>query len=216
MKEHPRSTLNLLLVNASARNADSVSRSLADELVSELQQAESPLEIIQRDLVEAPPFIDADWITANFTPEEERTADQRETLADSDALVAELKAADTLVIATPIYNFGIPAALKAWIDMVARARLTFRYTEKGPKGLLNNKRAYVVVASGGTEVGSDIDFATGYLRHVLGFLGITEVEIIAADRLTSGKAESIATARAQIRRATLSHRGRHESVSTAV
>jgi FMN-dependent NADH-azoreductase len=86
------------------------------------------------------------------------------------------------VIATPIYNFGVPASLKAWIDQVARARLTFRYTENGPQGLLAGKKAYVLVATGGTEVGSAIDFATPWLKFVLGFLGITDVELIAADR----------------------------------
>jgi FMN-dependent NADH-azoreductase len=113
---------------------------------------------------------------------DQRSAAQRAALAESDALVAELAAADLLVIGVPIYNFGVPAALKAWVDMVARARLTFRYTENGPEGLLRGKRAYLVVASGGTAVGSEIDFATGYLRHVLGFLGIEDVQIIAADR----------------------------------
>jgi FMN-dependent NADH-azoreductase len=116
--------------------------------------------------------LDTDWVTANFTPPEERGEAERAALAESDALVAELKAADVLVIGVPIYNFGIPAALKAWVDLVARARVTFRYTEQGPVGLLTGKRAYLAVASGGTPVGSAIDFATGYLRHVLGFLGI--------------------------------------------
>jgi hypothetical protein len=97
--------------------------------------------------------------------------------------VAELKAADTLVIGLPIYNFGVPAALKAWVDQVARAGVTFKYSEYGPKGLLEGKRAIVAVASGGTEAGSDIDFATGYIRHVLGFIGITDVEFVTADRL---------------------------------
>jgi len=107
--------------------------------------------------------------------------------------------ADVLVIGVPIYNFGIPAALKAWVDMVARARLTFRYTEQGPEGLLRVKRAYLVVASGGTAAGSAVDFATGYLRHVLGFLGIDDVEIIAADRAqVRGPADTLNSALARI------------------
>jgi FMN-dependent NADH-azoreductase len=104
-------------------------------------------------------------------------------LALSDSLVAELQAADTVLITLPIWNFGIPSTLKAWIDQVARAGVTFRYTPDGPVGLLEGKRAILAVASGGTEVGSAIDFATDYLRHVLGFIGIHEVEIVAADRL---------------------------------
>ena len=95
----------------------------------------------------------------------------------------EIKAADVVLIGLPIYNFGVPAALKAWIDLVARAGVTFRYTESGPVGLLAGKRAIVTVASGGTEAGSDIDFATPYIRHALKFIGITDVLFVKADRL---------------------------------
>ncbi|MEO9598959.1 NAD(P)H-dependent oxidoreductase [Parasphingorhabdus sp.] len=123
-----------------------------------------------------------DWVHANFTDENERTDAQKAELALSDRLVDELIAADTLVIGTPIYNFSVPASLKAWIDMIARARKTFQYTANGPEGLLTGKKAYVLIASGGTEVGSDIDFASGYLRHILGFVGITDVTIVAADQ----------------------------------
>ncbi|MEO0699174.1 MAG: NAD(P)H-dependent oxidoreductase, partial [Pseudomonadota bacterium] len=91
--------------------------------------------------------------------------------------------ADTIVIGAPIYNFGVPAAVKAWIDQVARAGITFAYTENGPKGLLEGKRAIIVVASGGTKVGSEIDFAIGYLKFALGFIGITNVELVAADQM---------------------------------
>ena len=107
--------------------------------------------------------------------------------------------ADALVIGVPIYNFGIPAALKAWADMVVRARLTLRCTEQEPEGLLRGKRAYLAVASGGTAAGSAVDFATGYLRHVLGFLGIDDVEIIAADRAQArGPADALNSALALI------------------
>ncbi len=116
----------------------------------------------------------------------------------SDSLVAELKDADVLVIGVPIYNFNVPASLKAWIDMIARARLTFRYTENGPEGLLQGKKAYLVVATGGVPVGSPVDFATPYLKHALGFIGITDVEIIAADRLNSQADEAMDSARARI------------------
>ena len=199
MTTPPDAAINLLLVSASARTTDSVSRALAEELLTSLQDPATELTIRRRDLTDVPPLVDEDWIAANFTPAEDRTEAQRERLSTSDRLVEELKAADVLVIATPIYNFGIPAALKAWVDMVARARLTFRYTDQGPKGLLENKRAYLVVTSGGTEVGSDIDFATGYLRHVLGFLGIRDVEIVAADRLAARQTSSLEAARARIR-----------------
>ena len=128
---------------------------------------EGEIELTRRDLSKGIPLVDEAWINANFTAEEDRTAQQREALAESDALVAELRAADVVVIGSPIYNFGVPAALKAWVDMIARARLTFRYTAEGPKGLLEGKKAYVVIASGGVPVDSSVDFATPYLRQAL-------------------------------------------------
>ena len=137
-------------------------------------------------------------MNANFTPEADRDATQRDTLALSDQLVAELKAADTIVIGAPVYNFGVPAALKAWVDLVARAGLTFKYSETGPVGLLEGKRAIIAVATGGTPVGSDIDFATGYLKHIMGFIGIHDVEVIAADRVMANGPEAVADAKAEI------------------
>jgi FMN-dependent NADH-azoreductase len=144
------------------------------------------------------PFVNEAWISANFTAEEERSEEQRATLNFSDKLVEELQAADVLVIGSPIYNFGIPASLKAWVDMIARARKTFRYTENGPEGLLEGKKAYVVIASGGVAVDSPVDFATPFLRQALRFVGITDVEVIAADQLGINAEESIDSARAQI------------------
>lgn len=194
--------LRVLRVDSSARSEGSMTRRVADELIEQLREREGAVAVSMRDLaVGAPSFVDASWVNANFTPSEERNEEQRAALAESDALVSELKAADVLVIGVPIYNFGIPAALKAWVDMVARARLTFRYTENGPLGLLNGKRAYLAVASGGTAVGSEIDFATGYLRHVLGFLGIDDVHVVAADRLMArDEREAMRHAHAQIDR----------------
>jgi FMN-dependent NADH-azoreductase len=200
---YPRfGTLKVLRVDGSARSASSVSRRVADELIERLRERVSAVEVSERDLaVESPSFVDAAWVEANFTPPEKRDEQQKVALAESDALVSELKAADVLVIGMPIYNFGIPAALKAWVDMVARARLTFRYSEKGPEGLLKGTRAYLAVASGGTAVGSEMDFATGYLRQVLGFLGIGDVHIVAADRLMArGEEEAVLDARTQIDR----------------
>jgi FMN-dependent NADH-azoreductase len=178
-----RTPLQILRVDSSARRDGSVTRRLADKLVERLTADGGETRVQSRDLAyAAPPLVDAAWVDANFTPPEQRSEAQRAALAESDRLVAELQNADVLVIGLPVYNFGIPASLKAWVDMVARARLTFRYTENGPVGLLQGKRAYLVVASGGTAVGGELDFATGYLRHVLGFLGIEDVEIVAADR----------------------------------
>ena len=173
-------TQTILRIDASARKSGSISRDLVDRIVAKASTA----RVITRDLADTPvPQINEDWIGANFTPADTRTEAQTETLALSDTLVAELMDADTIVIGLPIYNFGVPSALKAWIDMVARAGVTFRYSEAGPEGLLTGKRAILAVASGGTKSGSEMDFATGNIRHVLGFMGITDVTIVAADQL---------------------------------
>ncbi len=174
-------THTILRIDASARRTGSISRELNDRLIDRFA-TEGAVAVTTRDLTQALPQIDEDWIGANFTPASDRSDAQREKLALSDTLVAELQTADTLIIGLPIYNFGVPSALKAWIDLVARAGVTFRYTAEGPRGLLEGKRAIITVASGGTEVGSEIDFATGYLRHVLGFIGIEDVQFIRADR----------------------------------
>ncbi|QGX99611.1 FMN-dependent NADH-azoreductase [Roseovarius faecimaris] len=169
-------TQTLLQIDSSARMQGSTTRALTTRIAERLGGA-----LTRRDLSSALPQIDENWVNANFTPEADRTPAQRAALALSDQLVAEIKAADVLIIGVPVYNFGIPTALKAWIDQIARAGVTFRYTEAGPEGLLNGKRAILAVASGGTKVGSDIDFATGYMRHILGFIGITDVTLVSAD-----------------------------------
>jgi FMN-dependent NADH-azoreductase len=190
--------LRILEVAASGRSKDSVSRMLSGDLVDALEARHGNVVLARRDLSDGLPFVDESWIEANFTAPEERNAAQRAALAQSDALVAELEAADVLVIGAPIYNFGVPAALKAWVDMIARARLTFRYTENGPEGLLKGRKAYVVIASGGVPVDSPADFATPYLRQALAFVGISDVEVIAADQLNSRADESIDAARLRI------------------
>ena len=188
---------NILRIEASPRSDTSVSRGLTAKVIEHLG-GQTSVRVTERDVSEGLPFVDADWIAANFTPADQRTAEQSQKLRTSDQLIDEIKSADTLVIGTPIYNFGIPATLKAWIDQVARVGLTFRYTEKGPVGLLEGKRAIVVVASGGTKVGSDIDFATPYLRHALKFIGIEDVTVIAADALGKDAIEKIKEAEAEI------------------
>ena len=190
--------LKILEVSSSGRQTGSVTRELSVELISALEQRAGNVQIRHRDLSVSVPLVDEAWINANFTPADERSADQRDALAASDELVAELQDADVIIIGSPIYNFGVPAALKAWVDMIARARLTFRYTENGPEGLLLGKKAYIVVASGGVAVDSEVDFATPYLRHALRFLGITDVEVIAAEQLMVAADQSLNNARQQI------------------
>jgi FMN-dependent NADH-azoreductase len=181
--------LRILEVQASARSTGSISRDLTADLIAALEDRHGKVEVTQRDLANGLPFIDEAWVSANFTPE---------ILSRSDDLVAELQAADIIVIGAPIYNFSVPAVLKAWIDMIARARLTFEYTENGPVGLLKDKKVYAVVPSGGVPVGSPVDFATPYLRHALGFVGITDVEIIGAQGADRGNDEALDSARARI------------------
>lgn len=187
-------TRTVLHIDSSARTEGSVTRDLSAQIVGRLGAA----DVIRRDLAAPLPLLDGAWVGANFTPADQRSAEQKQLLALSDSLVEELKQADTIVIGTPIYNFSVPSTLKAWIDLVARVGVTFQYTENGPVGLLEGKRAIIAVASGGTQAGSDIDFATTYLRHVLGFIGITEVEIVAADAMAVDAEGALAKARTQI------------------
>ncbi|MQX35488.1 FMN-dependent NADH-azoreductase [Roseospira navarrensis] len=190
--------LSVLRIDASARTTGSVTRDLTDHVMQALGET-GPLDITVRDLAATPPpLLDEAWIHANFTDPAERSAEARAALAVSDTLVAELKAADVIVIGLPVYNFAPPAVLKAWVDMVARARETFRYTAEGPEGLLTGKRAILAMASGGTETGSAIDFASPYLRHILGFMGITDVSVVAADRHMTAQDDRIAAARATV------------------
>jgi FMN-dependent NADH-azoreductase len=188
----------VLTVQSSARTDGSVTRRLAEGVVARLRAAEPDVTVTTRDLAEGVSPVDSDWVDANFTPAEDRTPEQWAALAESERLVQELEAADVVVIGAPIYNFAVPAALKAWIDQVARAKRTFRYTETGPEGLLTGKTAYVAVASGGLPLGSDVDFATGYIRHVLGFLGITDVRFLDASAAMVRDDDPVASALAAL------------------
>jgi FMN-dependent NADH-azoreductase len=170
---------SILNVQASASLESSVTRMLSKATVTHLAAD----NVVTRNLSHGIKLLDSDWIVANSTPATERTDEQKNALALSDTLIAEINEADTLVIGLPIYNFGVPAALKAWIDQIARVGITFSYSENGPVGLLENKRAIILLASGGTKMGSEIDFASAYMKHILGFIGITDVTIIAADAL---------------------------------
>ncbi|MBO9445420.1 NAD(P)H-dependent oxidoreductase [Ruegeria sp. R14_0] len=183
-------TKTILHIDASARRTGSATRDLSNQIVGHLGAE----RIIRRDLASPLPLLTEDWINANFTPADQRDEVQRDLLALSDELVSELQNADTIVIGLPIYNFSVPAAFKAWIDLVARAGLTFAYSENGPKGLLEGKRAILAIASGGTEVGSEIDFATNYAKHVMGFIGIHDVDVVAADRMALDAEAALANA----------------------
>ena len=192
------SNRTILRIDASMRRQKSVSRMLADEMVAALGARKSSINVINRDLAAGIGIVNAAWIEAERTSEENRTSDQRALLTQSDALVAELQAADDIVIATPIYNFSVPAALKAWIDLICRDKTTFVYENDSPRGLLSNKRATVIVTSGGTLAGKDIDFNTSYIQHILGFIGVNDVTIIDVTGLAKNRSRVIADARKEI------------------
>ncbi len=170
--------MTTLVINASIRGEESVSRALSHKLAQKLGR-----KIIERDLTTTNYFINADSFAAAGVPEEERTPEQQEgdVIKLADALIDELQKANHIIIGAPVYNFGPPASLKAWADLVARAGTTFRYTENGSEGLLDGKKAYIMAVSGGVPIGSDMDFMSPWLKFFLGFLGITDVEMITAD-----------------------------------
>jgi len=174
--------MKILRIDSSAKTETSVSRRLTDRIIDGLKTNGKSPEVTFRDLNEYLPQVDSAWIEANNTPADDHTDEHKKTLALSDTLVAEIEAADTLIIGVALYNFSITASLKLWIDLICRARKTFAYVDGSPKGLMTGKKAIICFASGGTPFGSDIDFASGYLRHILGFIGITDVTFISADK----------------------------------
>ncbi len=188
---------NVLHISASIRGEESVSRQLGNLVLDNLKAGGAT--VTERDLsANDIPFVDAARFEANLTPAADRTPEQAELAAIADTLIAELQAADAIVFSVPVYNFGVPAVVKAWADLVARAGTTFHYTANGPEGLLTGKKAYIAVASGGTPIGSDFDFMSSWLKFFLGFLGITDVELVAADGIMgAGGEEKIAEARAE-------------------
>ena len=181
---------NILHITASIRGDESISNSLGNSLINGLV-SKTGARVTHRDLSRNDlPFIDEARFAANLAPADERSADQAELAQIADTLIAELQAADTIVLSVPVYNFGVPAVVKAWADLVARAGTTFKYTENGPVGLLEGKKAYITTASGGTPIGSEMDFMSSWLTFFLGFLGIKDVEVIAADGIMSQDGEA--------------------------
>lgn len=195
MNDHKR---NVLVINSSARQQGSLTRRFADKLVTALQQQHGAIKVQERDVAKGVPLLNEQWVEANFTAEAQRTTEQKAALLYSDSLVTELQLADIIILAVPLYNFAVPASLKAWIDQVARVGLTFNYTEQGPVGKLQNKQAYIVMATGGTEPGSEIDFASDYLRHVLGFMGIKDVTLFNTTLFNLDDEQCVSQIRTQI------------------
>lgn len=194
---------SILLLTSSPRS-DSLSTKIAAELADKLKAQNPGKTIVHRNLATSPlPHIDDLFTAAIRTPADARSAEQAEAVKVSDSLVDELLAADTLVIGTGLINFNIYSSLKAWIDNIARAGRTFTYTETGPKGLATIKRAYIVLASGGVYSegpGAAMNHAVPYLKSVLGFIGITDVEAVYVEGLAFGPEaaeKSIAAAQAR-------------------
>jgi FMN-dependent NADH-azoreductase len=194
--------MNILQITSSARPGASHSSKLAAEVVARLQAAEPGATLTSRDLGrQTPPALDEAALQALFTPAADRSAEQAARVAHDDALIAEAQAADVLVLAVPMYNFGVPGSFKNWIDAIARAGVTFKYTDKGPVGLLQNKKVYLVTTRGGIYRDQPADSLTPYLKSVLGFLGLTDVSFVFAEGLNLGpdaEAKGLAQARQEI------------------
>ena len=179
--------MNILQINASARREGANSTRVANAIVSRLRQAHPESKLVLRDLAATPhPILDEAALGALFTPADKRSPEQAARVALDDALIAELQAADAVVLGVPMYNFGVPAQLKAWIDAIARNGVTFRYTESGPEGLLQGKKVYLALARGGRHRGTAADSQVPYLKTVLGFLGISDLHFIYAEGLNMG------------------------------
>ena len=179
--------MNILQVNGSARREGANSTRVAN-LVTERLLARNPgAQLVLRDLAGTPqPVLDEAALGALFTPADKRTPEQAARAALDEALIAEVQAADVIVLGVPMYNFAITAQLKNWIDAIAKAGVTFRYTENGPEGLVKGKKVYVALARGGRYRGTELDSQVPYLKTVLGFLGMTDVTFIYAEGLNMG------------------------------
>lgn len=171
--------MKILQINASARSAGAASTRVADAIVAHLAAKNPGAAIERRDLASHPhPVLDESALGALFTPVDQRSAEQAARVALDDALIAQVQAADVIVLGVPMYNFGVSVQFKGWIDAIARAGVTFRYTEQGPIGLLTGKKVYAALAFGGIHRGGPTDTITPYVRTVLGFLGMTDVEFV--------------------------------------
>ncbi|MDG9757766.1 FMN-dependent NADH-azoreductase [Pseudomonas sp. o96-267] len=177
----------ILVIESSARQQGSVSRELTQQFIANWQAAHPADQIQVRDLAAEPvPHLDATLLGGWMIPSEQQSDAEKAALARSNQLTDELLAADVLVLAAPMYNFAIPSTLKAWLDHVLRAGVTFKYTETGPQGLLTGKRAFVLTARGGIYAGSGLDHQEPYLRQALAFIGIHDVQFIHAEGLNMG------------------------------
>jgi len=194
--------MNILQINSSARPDASHSSRLAQAIIERIAEAQGVDKLTIRDLGRNPlAELDEAALQALFTPAEQRTPEQAARVAVDDALIAEIQAADAVVLGVPMYNFGVPAQLKNWIDAISRARVTFKYTEQGAVGLLTGKKVYVALTRGGQYRNTPADTQVPYLKTVLAFLGMTDVQFVYAEGLAMGpqaEQDALASAHAQI------------------
>ena len=186
-KQSKDTQINVLRLHTSLFAEGSVSSQLVEDLTEALDSKIGQLNIVDRDFRSTPiPHLDGERLNALMTKEEERTAEQQTAVEFADSLIDEVKAADVLIIALPMYNFSVPSMFKAWFDHVARAGVTFAYTENGPKGLLEGKKAYLVSAMGGVHEAGQSDFLRPYVELLMKFIGIDEIEFVTANGLNMG------------------------------
>ena len=189
--------MKIYQIDSSARKEGSISRSLAKKLINKIKKPND--EVIYRDLDDEMLFVSGLTESGMKIPEDKQTDRHKKMFQLSDKLVEELKDSDVIIISAPIYNFGPPATLKAWSDLAARVNTTFKYTPDGKRiGLLKDKKAYLVITSGGTKIGSEEDFLTPWLKLMLNFFGIMDVKIISADQMAIDYEKSIAKAEKEI------------------
>ena len=189
--------MKIYQIDSSARKEGSISRSLAKKLINKIKKPDD--EVIYRDLDDEMLFVSGLTESGMKIPEDKQTDGHKKMFQLSDKLVEELKDSDVIIISAPIYNFGPPATLKAWSDLAARVNTTFKYTPDGKRiGLLKDKKAYLVITSGGTKIGSEEDFLTPWLKLMLNFFGVMDIKIISADQMAIDYEKSIVKAEKEI------------------
>lgn len=179
--------MKLLQITSSPRGSESSSTMLADKITNKIKEAYPDIQVTQRDLIKEPhPLIDTFTLNALFTEPQDRTIEQKNRVMLDDILIEQVMDADIIVIGSPMYNFGIPVQLKAWLDAICRVGTTFSYDENGSMGLVHGKKVYLAASRGGNYLGMPEDYQLPYLQHVLGFLGMTDINLVVAEGLDMG------------------------------
>lgn len=196
----------LLQINTSIFSDHGESSKLSDSLVESLRAKHPDAAFVKRDLSADPlPHLDGATFMAFLARPEERTSEQQELVAVSDMLIEELRSSDVVVLGLPLYNLDVPSTLRAYFDRISRAGVTFRFTDKGPEGLLGDRKVYVIATRGGNHKGTPLDTQTPFVRNFLGLLGVTDIEFVYAEGLGMGdeaRAAGLAAARAELARIT--------------